>query len=97
LEHVTAVRKITGYNLDRDKSFCVETVEIVVANGRSETVELVVEEQLFRWQTYEITNSAPVHDKHPHHPRKILWKIKLNQGEDITLAYTVFYSQFVLD
>jgi len=97
LEHVTATRKQTGFNLDRDKLFCVETVEITVANGRSETVELVVEEQLFRWQTFEITNSAPAHEKHPHHPRKITWKVKLNQGEDITLAYTVFYSQFVLD
>lgn len=97
LEHVTATRVQTGFNLDRDKLFMVETVEITIVNGRWHGVDIVVEEEMFRWQSYEITDAQPAHQKHPIHPRKILWKAHINSHEDLTIKYTVFYQKFTMD
>jgi hypothetical protein len=96
LEHVTATRVQTGFNLDAGKLFMVETVEITVVNGRWHGVDVVIEEEMFRWQSFEITDSQPTHMKHPH-PRKIMWKAHINSHEDLTIKYTVFYQKFTLD
>jgi hypothetical protein len=95
-EHVTATRKQLGYNLDSDKLFIIEQIEITVVNGRQEAAELVIEENLFRWHHHEITASSIPWHQHVH-PHKIFFKVRLGAYEDITLTYTVFYNQFTLD
>jgi hypothetical protein len=97
LEHVTATRKQLGFNLDRDKLFMVEQVEITIVNGRLEPVDLVVQESAFRWQTYELTDSQPAFQPHPTHPRLFQWKLHINAMEDATINYTIFYKQFTID
>ena len=83
---ITATRKQTGFNFDGEKHFIIETIEITVANGRNETVELTIEESLFRWSNYEIPSSKPAHaPSSSGHPRKIEWKVRLNSGEDQTI------------
>ena len=93
---VSASRVQTGYNFDADKHFIIETFEIKVVNGRQETVEVTIEDSMFRWSTFEIPFSKPAHTT-TSHPRIISWKLKLNHGEDATIKYTVFYSTFILD
>ena len=51
---------------------------------------------MHRWQSCEVTSSMPQHEK-SEHPRLIKWVVALNQGETITIKYTVFYSSFVVD
>jgi hypothetical protein len=89
LEHVTATRKQLGFNLDRDKLFMVEQLEIVIVNSRLEPVDLVIQDSAYRWQTYEITESTPAYVKHPTHPRLLQWKVHLQAMEDLTINYTV--------
>ncbi len=67
----------------------------MVANGRQETVNVVVEESLYRWSSWEIPFSKPAHTRTAH-PRKIRWALRLNHGEDITIKYSVFYTSFEL-
>lgn len=94
---ITATRKQTGFNFDGEKHFIIETIEITVANGRNETVELTIEESLFRWSNYEIPSSKPAHAPAASgHPRKIQWKVRLNSGEDQTIKFTTFSSNFEL-
>jgi len=92
---ISATRKQTGYNFDAEKHFMIETFEITLVNGRQELCEINVEDSMYRWQTYEITSSWPKFSPTAH-PRRIGWNIKLNSGEDITIKYTVFYSEFEL-
>jgi hypothetical protein len=93
---VTATRVQTGYNFDGEKHFVIETIEITVANSRNETINVVVEEPLFRWNSFEIPASKPVHTLSAQ-ARKISWNLRLNHGEDQTIKYTAFYSTFDLD
>ncbi len=93
---ISATRVQTGYNFDFEKHFIIETVEIVVANSRNETVNVTVEESLFRWNNFEIPASKPVHTV-TSNPRKISWNVRLNSGEDQTIKYTAFYSTFDLE
>jgi hypothetical protein len=93
---ISATRVQTGYNFDGEKHFIIETVEIVVANSRNETVNVTIEESLFRWNNFEIPASKPVCSTSSN-PRKISWNIRLNHGEDQTIKYTAFYSTFDLD
>lgn len=95
-EHVTATRKQIGFNLDADKLFIIEQVEITIVNGRQEAAEIVIEESLFRWHSHEITASSIPWHQHVH-PHKIFFKVRLGALEDITFTYTVFYNQFTLD
>ena len=93
---ISATRVQTGYNFDAEKHFIIETVEIVVANSRNETVNVTIEETLFRWNNFEIPASKPVHTVTAN-PRKISWNVRLNHGEDQTIKYTAFYSTFDLE
>lgn len=93
---ISATRVQTGYNFDHEKHFIIETFEITVANGRQETVNVHIEDSLFRWSNFEITSSRPAHSR-TQHPRKICWDVKLNHGEDQTIKYTAFYSSFDLE
>lgn len=94
--NITATRKQTGFTFNTENNFLVESFEITVTNARMETVVVELEENLYRWQTFEVTSSSPQHGQGTH-PRKIMWKLKLNHGEYQTIRYTVFYSKFELD
>lgn len=96
LSGVTATRVQTGFNFDAEKHFIIETFEITVANGRNETVNITVEESLFRWSNYEISASKPPHQP-TSHPRRIAWDIRLNHGEHTTIKYTSFSQSFELE
>lgn len=93
---VSATRVQTGYNFDAEKHFMIETFEITVINGRQETINVTVEDSMFRWSNFEITSSRPAHSRTTH-PRKISWDLRLNHGEDQTIKYTAFYSSFDLE
>lgn len=92
---ISATRRQTGYNFDAEKHFIIETFEIVIVNGRQETVNILVEDTLWRWSSWEITQSKPAHSR-TSHPRKISWNVRLNYAEDITIKYSVFYTSFDL-
>jgi len=96
LEHVKATRKQTGFNLDKEKFYMVETFDITIVNGRMVPVDLVVEESMYRWQTFEITQTNVPMVPHQH-PRKVSWRVHLDAYEDITISYAVFYNQFYCD
>jgi hypothetical protein len=50
----------------------VETWEIVIVNGRQTSVDLVVEDSLYRWNDWEVTSADPKNfQRHPTHPRKM--------------------------
>jgi hypothetical protein len=93
---VRATRVQTGYNFDAEKHFIIETFEITVVNTRQETVNVTIEDSLFRWNNFEITSSRPAHSKTAH-PRRISWEVRLNHGEDQVIRYTAFYSSFDLE
>jgi hypothetical protein len=96
LEHVKATRKQTGFNLDKEKFYMVETFDITIVNGRMVPIDLVVEESMYRWQTFEITQTNVPLVPHAH-PRKVSWRVHLDAYEDTTISYTVFYNQFYCD
>jgi hypothetical protein len=93
---ISATRRQTGFNFDGEKHFIIETFEITVVNTRNETVNVTVEESLFRWSSFEIPASKPEHTQ-TDHPRRIRWNLRLNHGEDQTIKYTCFSSNFELD
>ncbi|KAF2078612.1 hypothetical protein CYY_000112 [Polysphondylium violaceum] len=92
LGRVSATRAQTGFNFDLDNLYIVETFEIKVMNGREEPVRVIVEENLHRWQFWEITYSSPKHTNHPTHSRKIQWTLNIPPLDGVTINYSVFYS-----
>jgi len=92
LGRVSASRTQTGFNFDLDNLYIVETFELRVMNGREESVRVIVEENLHRWQFWEITYSSPKHSNHPTHSRKIQWTLNIPPLDSVTINYSVFYS-----
>ncbi|EFA75495.1 hypothetical protein PPL_10999 [Heterostelium album PN500] len=91
LGKVSSTRTQTGFNFDLDNLYLVETFEIKVMNGREEPVRVIIEENLYRWEYFEISYSEPKSQPHPTHKRKIQWVLEIPPLDGKTINYSVFY------
>lgn len=99
LEFITVVldpnRNLTGRRErtrvvrdDKKKSF-TEDITMTIRNKSNTTVTTIVEDALYRWSNWKITQTTP--DFHPNGTNKARWVVMLVPNATETITYTVQY------
>jgi len=87
---VVGERKQVDFKLDTDRNFAEETIEVTLRNHKDEPVKVIVKENLFRWLTWEITQSSAKYTKVD--ARTIEFPVQVAKDGEAKVRYTVRYS-----
>lgn len=87
---VVGERTQTDFRLDTNRKTLEETVEVKVRNRKEEAVEVIVQERLYRWATWEIRNATTEAAKID--SRMVHFPLSLKPGEEGVVRYTVRYT-----
>ena len=83
-------RKQTDFRVDYSAGWMEEDVEIKLRNRKTEPVEIIVKENLFRWVNWEIIKKSDDFEKID--SRTIHFPVKVAPDEEKTVTYTVRYT-----
>jgi hypothetical protein len=87
---IVGERKRTDFHVDVNAHVITESFEIRVRNHKTEPVEVLVKETLYRWNNWEITESNQKWTKYDSNTIHFLVKVDKN-GEQV-ITYTVRYT-----
>lgn len=87
---VVGERVVTNFEVDTSRKQMEETIEIRVRNHKKEPVEVVVQERMLRWMTWEITRTSVEGRKID--SRRMHFPLRLKPSEEGVVKYTVRYS-----
>ncbi len=87
---IVGERKQTDFQVSHDQKTLTESFEITLRNRKEQPATVIVKENLFRWATWEITNSSTKWEKQDH--RTIHFSVDLKPGEEKRVTYTVKYT-----
>jgi hypothetical protein len=87
---IVGERKQTDFTANYDGRVITESFEIKVRNHKTEPVQVLVRESLFRWVNWEITKSSDKWEKQDY--RTIHFPIDVPAGGEKTVTYTVKYT-----
>ncbi len=83
-------RRRTKFKLDSGRSMLDEAFEIKLRNHKKEAVEIRVIEPLYRWSTWEITESSKTYLKKD--SRTIEFRVQVKPDGEQTITYQVRYT-----
>ena len=83
-------RKQTNYILERNMNQATESFEIILKNRKEEAVTIRVQEELYRWVNWEITQAS--HPWKKIDSRNIKFEIPIEADREVKLTYTVKYN-----
>ena len=86
---LSAKRKPTALQLADDRLSLDETIEVTLANAKSQAVTISLREALPRWQDWEIT--ASTHRWERLNAQAISFEVDVPAGKETTLRYSVRY------
>jgi hypothetical protein len=84
-------RKRTDFNVDPAKHTATESFEIKLRNHKKEPVEIRVQENVGRWNTWEISAKSDSFTKKDAH--LIEFNVPVKPGEERKLSFTVLYTK----
>jgi hypothetical protein len=87
---IVGERKQTDFQINVGEEWITESFEIKLRNQKEQPATVIVKENLFRWATWEITNSSHKWEKND--SRTIHMPIDLKAGEEKTITYIVKYT-----
>jgi len=87
---VVGERKQVDFRVDTANKTMTETIEVTLRNHKTESVTVIVKENLYRWLNWKIT--AKTHEYEKQDARTIHFPVKLAKDGDATVRYTVQYS-----
>lgn len=87
---VVGERKQVDYNVDSGRRTMTETIEIKVRNRKQETVEVVIQERLYRWTNWEIIKPSKEFKKLD--AGTIQFPVKIEKDGEAGVRYTVRYT-----
>lgn len=87
---VVGERKQTNFTLDENKHELTESIEITLRNHKTTPVQVTVKESLFRWLTWNITESSDKFDKQD--ARTVHFPVDVPAGGEKKVTYTVRYT-----
>ena len=87
---VVGERKQTDFKVDSSRKSLDETIEIKIRNRKKEMVEVIVQERMFRWVNWKITNAS--HKWSKEDSRTIHFPIQIEPGAETTVAYSIKYT-----
>ena len=83
-------RKRTGLRVDTARHLMTESFEVRVRNHKEEAVKVQVKETLYRWSTWEITQSSHSYEKKD--ANTIHFPVQVGQDGEEIVTYTVRYT-----
>jgi hypothetical protein len=87
---IVGERKRTDYKIDASRHIITESFEIRVRNHKTEPVEVLVKETLYRWNNWEITESNQKWTKYD--SNTIHFPVKVDKDGEQVITYTVRYT-----
>ena len=87
---IVGERKRTNFSIDASSHIITESFEIRVRNHKTEPVEVLVKETLYRWNNWEITESNQKWTKHD--SNTIHFPLKVDKDGEQVVTYTVKYT-----
>jgi hypothetical protein len=87
---IVGERKRTDFHVDAGRHVITESFEIRVRNHKTEPVEVLVKETLYRWNNWEITNSNQKWTKYD--SNTIHFPVKVDKDGEQVVTYTVRYT-----
>ena len=87
---IVGERKRTDYKIDVSRHIITESFEIRVRNHKTEPVEVLVKETLYRWNNWEITESNQKWTKYD--ANTIHFPVKVDKDGEQVITYTVKYT-----
>ncbi len=87
---VVGERKRTDFHVDLGSHVMIESFEIHVRNHKTEPIEVLVKEPLYRWSNWEITASSQPYDKYD--SSTIHFHVKVDKDGERVVTYTVRYT-----
>jgi hypothetical protein len=87
---IVGERKRTNFSVDTGRHTMIESFEIRVRNHKTEPVEVLVKETLYRWNNWEITESNQKWTKHD--SNTIHFLVKVDKDGEQVIPYTVRYT-----
>jgi len=87
---VTAERRQVNFECKYNEHWITESFEIKVRNHKKDEVEVLVQEDLYRWVNAEITQSSQPHEKMS--SQRALFPLKVKSDGEAVLTYTVKYT-----
>ncbi len=87
---IVGERKRTDYKIDASRHIITESFEIHIRNHKTEPVEVLVKETLYRWNNWEITESNQKWTKYD--ANTIHFPVKVDKDGEQVITYTVRYT-----
>ena len=87
---VVGERKRTDFHVDAGSHVITESFEIHIRNHKTEPVEVLVKETLYRWNNWEITESNQKWTKYD--ANTIHFPVKVDKDGEQVITYTVRYT-----
>ncbi|CAG0955732.1 hypothetical protein PHYC_00453 [Phycisphaerales bacterium] len=87
---VVGERIVLDFQVDTSRKIMEETIEVKVRNHKKETVEVVVQERMLRWMTWEIVKTTIEGKKVD--SRRMHFPLTLKPNEEGVVRYTARYS-----
>jgi len=87
---IVGERKRTDYKIDASRHVITESFEIHVRSHKTEPVEVLVKETLYRWNNWEITESNQKWTKYD--SNTIHFPVKVDKDGEQVVTYTVRYT-----
>jgi hypothetical protein len=87
---IVGERKRTDFKLDTSRKTMTESFEIRIRNHKTEPVEVLVKETLYRWSNWEIVQASHKHEKYD--ANTIHFPVKAGRDDEQVVTYTVRYT-----
>lgn len=88
--NVTGERRQTAFECKYNEHWITESFEIKLRNHKQEDVEVLVQEDLYRWINAEITESSHKHERVT--SQRVIFPVKVEKDKEAVLTYTVKYT-----
>jgi len=87
---VVGERRQVDYTVDTNRKTMTETIEVKVRNRKQESVEVVIQERLYRWTNWEIIK--PTKEFKKLDASTIQFPVVIDKDGEAVVRYTVRYS-----
>jgi len=87
---VVGERKQLDFRVDTARDWMEEDIEIKIRNHKSESVKVIIKENLYRWVNWEM--KAKTHEFEKVDARTVHFPVTVEKDKEMTLKYTVHYS-----
>ncbi|MCJ7543761.1 MAG: DUF4139 domain-containing protein [Phycisphaerae bacterium] len=87
---IVGERRQTEFNIDVNRGWMKESIEIVLRNHKKEVVTVRIKEPLYRWNTWNIT--AASHEYTKLDAFNVAWDVQVPPDGETKVTYTVEYT-----